>query len=663
MAKKVKYPNGDVYKGKWKHGAPNGKGDMFYQDGRLYSGFWVDGKRSGQGKYIIPLGNNDTMIYDGTWFQDSLLDGNLSSKKYTFHGTFKYYSDGVPKPYYGSLVYTNGVSFEGELSEDKVLINGLSHTSRVSEYIDGKHIRGLTEEMKYVNGNRYEGTICTDTTWEDYLCGDYHQGKFTGVLRDRFPNIGLVKVFYSDSREYRIEFHDTCFLNGNIELNFHRNGKDEIVSYTMNLHKGEMLIDTGGVYKKGTIDEQGRFTGIVQLPSKEEGYSGTVEKGKYRVGRFNYKNGGYREGEWDNGEIINGVSKITTFSFEEDGKYIHGDFHGKRKYFRDTVGEQDGEWRGVVLYNGISIMMTNKYEEDGKYINGDFHGKRKYLQGTRGEQDGEWRGVLFYNGMSKKTGYNSSGEIIYKEDGYYTKGVFRGKLIIDEYRLPSGELVKAFDCNILGDTIIGYMYYPSEYSGFNGTVIKGKRQGVAEYRNSQSRWKNDTLIFFKGKGYDKGNWTFDMTLKGGIYHVVHYSNSEKKYTDTYPYDNIINVKDQIIKSEIEYQIQEEQRLLDQEREKEWEYVGLINVATGWSSTRGIISYRYETMRLYHKRGTSGNVLEDWYGLITNYKVGDDLKQIMKNPSYGQPIDLNILGSPQWGNNFYYYILGVGYSDM
>ena len=93
---------------------------------------------------------------------------------------------------------------------------------------------------------------------------------------------------------------------------------------------------------------------------------------------------------------------------------------------------------------------------------------------------------------------------------------------------------------------------------------------------------------------------------------------------------------------------------------EWMTFGL---ATGWSSTRGIISYRYETMRLYHKRGTSGNVLEDWYGLITNYKVGDDLKQIMKNPSYGQPIDLNILGSPQWGNNFYYYILGVGYSDM
>lgn len=618
MAKKVKYPNGDVYKGKWKHGAPNGKGDMFYHDGRMYSGFWVDGKRSGLGKYIIPLGNNDTLVYNGTWFQDSLFDGNLSTKKYTFQGIFNYFSDGVPKPYYGSLVYTNGVSLEGELSEDKVLINGLSHTSRVSEYIDGKHIRGLTEEMKYVNGNRYEGTICTDTTWEDYLCGDYHQGKFTGVLRDRFPNIGLVKVFYSDSRVYRIEFHDTCFLNGNIELSFLRNGKDEIVSYSMNLNNGELLIDTGGVYKKGTIDEQGRFTGIVRLPSNKEGFSGTVEKGDYRVGRFNYKNGGYREGEWDNGELI----------------------------------------------NGISIMKTNKYEEDGKYINGDFHGKRKYLQGTTGEQDGEWRGgVLFYNGMSKKTRYNSSGEIIYKEDGYYIKGVFRGKLIIDEYRLPNGELVKAFDCNILGDTIIGYMYYPSEYSGFNGTVIKGKRQGDAEYRHGLSKWKNDTLIFFKGDGYDKGNWTFDMTLKREIYHVVHYSNSEKKYTDTYPYDNIINVKDKIIKSEIEYQNQEEQRLLDQEREKEWEYVGLINVATGWSRTHGIVTYRYKTMRLYHKRGTSENVLEDWYGLITNYKVGDNLMQIMKNRLYGQPIDWNILGSPQWGNNFYYYILGVGYFDL
>ena len=76
MAKKVKYPNGDVYKGKWKHGAPNGKGDMFYHDGRVYSGFWVDGKRSGQGKYIIPL-SFDTVVYDGTWQQKIVLSEEL----------------------------------------------------------------------------------------------------------------------------------------------------------------------------------------------------------------------------------------------------------------------------------------------------------------------------------------------------------------------------------------------------------------------------------------------------------------------------------------------------------------------------------------------------------------------------------------------------------
>ena len=617
MARKVKYPNGDVYKGKWRHGAPNGKGEMFYQDGRMYSGFWVDGKRSGQGKYIIPLDNNDTVVYDGTWSQDSLLDGNLSTGKYTFQGTFKYYSDGIPRPYNGSLIYTNDVRFEGEFSEDGHLINGLSHVSRVSEYGDGNNIRGLTEEMRYVNGKRYEGNVCSDTTWDDYLCGDYHQGKFTGVLRDRFPKLGLVKVFFSESREYRIEFHDTCFLNGDIELNVHRNGKDEVVSYTMNLNKGEMLIDTGGVYKKGTIDDQGRFTGIVRLPSNKEGFSGTVERDDYRVGRFNYKNGGYREGEWSNGKLRKGISKIKTRRYDEDGKFDHGIFYGKRKYFRDTLGEQEGEWRGR----------------------------------------------LFYNGMSKIIVKNASGEIVYKEDGYYTKGIFRGRLKINEYRLPNGELVNAFDCDILGDTIIGYMYYPSEYSGFNGTVIKGKRHGDAEYRSSQSRWRNDTLVYFNGKGYEKGDWTFDLTLKGKNYQVTHYSKSKKKCANTYPYDNIRNVRDQIITSEIEYQNQEEQRSLELEREKEWEYVGLINVATGWSRTRGMVTYRYETMRLYHKRGTSENVLEDWYGLITNYKVGDDLKQIMKNRLYGQPIDWNILGSPQWGNNFYYYIFGVGYSDL
>lgn len=631
LARKVIYPNGDVYKGKWKNDAPNGKGDMFYHDGRVYSGFWVDGKRSGQGKYIIPLGANDTIVYDGTWAQDRLQEGNLTTKKYTFQGTFKYYSDSIPKPYYGSMVYnTYGDRYEGEFSEDRHLINGKSHISRQSRFVGNEFTHWLTEEMEYVNGERYEGYRCSDTTYFRYQCGNYHQGLFNGVARDRFPRLGLVKVFSSESEVYRIEFQDTCFLDGNIEFTYYVNGKGEIMNYTMNLKKGEMLIDTGGVYRKGIIDEHGRFTGIVRLPSNVEGFSGTIDSGNYHEGRYNYINGksGYMDGSWDAGMLINGVSKLTTSDYEEDGKYINGVFHGKRIIRNGKSGYQVGEWRNGMLYNGISRIKTENQEEDGRYVDGKFQGE---LKSTK---------VWISNDI----------------------------------------WVNNFDGTINGDTVTGSMdYIERDNKGdscsykYEGTIISGKRQGNASYRFGESTWRNDTLVYYKGKGYLYWGimWKIELFLNGKEYKAIHVSKDGKRVENTYPYDNPLPLFRRIIEDEESFQqdldqkqSEEKQKKIIQEREKNWEYVALIKVATGYTrSTRGQVTYRYQTKKLYHKKGTSDNVLVDWSGEVTNYRVGENLSQFRKNNTYGQPVNWNVLGTPQWGNAFQYYVWGVGYFNL
>lgn len=594
MARKVKYPNGDIYKGKWKNGAPNGKGDMFYHDGRVYSGFWIDGKRSGQGKYIIPINAKDTIFYEGTWSQNRLQEGTLTTKKYTFNGIFKYYSDEIPKPYKGVLEYSYGDKFEGEFAEDRSLLNGRSHIFRASRFENGDYVRGEIEEMEYVNGERYNGNRCTDTSYYRYQCGDYKDGKFTGVGRDRFPRLGITKVFYSENEVYRMEFQDTCFLEGNIDLRVAKNAKGEVCNFTLKLLKGTMLIDTGGVYRKGSIDEWGRFTGVVRLPSDQEGFSGTIERNEYRKGRYNYASyytNGYQEGEWKDGKIFDGVSVLKTYYEDEEGVYLQGVFRGHKKAMRLEVADE--------------IWVSD------------------------------------------------------------------------------------FDGTIHGDTIQGSMVFIEDHPVFDtvsylyeGTLVNGKRHGDGifrkkskynEYVDCRSKWNNDTLIYFIGHtGFDMSiGWTVELTLTKQEYQVSHYYNGEFKYKESLQYVLPGYLFKNIDHSEFEYkkqsevrEAQERQKNIDAERKKNWEYVSTIKVATGYTGpTRGQVSYRYQMVKLYHKKGTSDNILVDYSGEVTNYAVGDKLSSFRKNATYGQPVNWNVLGSPQWGNAFPYYIWGVGYFKL
>ena len=607
MARKVKYPNGDVYKGKWKHGAPNGKGDMFYHDGRVYSGFWLDGKRSGQGKYIIPICATDTIFYEGTWSQNRLQEGTLSTQKYTFSGTFKYYSDSIPKPYKGTLLYKNGDKYEGEFAEDRTIKNGKSHISRPSKFEKGVFERGMTEDIEYVDGKEYSGHRCTDSTYYQYQCGDFIEGKFTGVGRDRFQHLGVTTVYYSESEAYRIEFQDTCYYSGDIVFRLKNNGSGNLKSLVILSHKGDLLIDTGGVYKKGTIDEKGRFTGVVRLPSNKEGYSGTIVNDAYR----------------------DGVIRMTTDNYVEKGKYVNGVFLGRRTYTGKRTGFQEGEWRNNRLYNGVSKIKDGNKEEDGRYIDGSFEGRIK----------------------------------------------------ASKYKIPNGKWVKDFDGLIHGDTITGVMQYyekdpilDSFSYNYEGSIINGKRHGEAIYNyDCQTLWRNDTLVYCKGMGYGDvyKKWVAEITLKGTVYHVSHYSKDVFQFKNTYDYVPPMELFHLVQIDEKEYQAdmekresQECQKNIDAERKKNWEYVSTIKVATGYTGpTRGQVSYRYQMVKLYHKKGTSDNILVDYSGEVTNYAVGDKLGGFRRNATYGQPVNWNVLGSPQWGNAFRYYIWGVGYFNL
>lgn len=77
-AKKVKFPNGDVYVGKCEKKIPHGQGTMYYSDGSYYIGNWEFGKRCGKG--AMKFANED--YYEGEWKNDIFEgQGVLKSQK------------------------------------------------------------------------------------------------------------------------------------------------------------------------------------------------------------------------------------------------------------------------------------------------------------------------------------------------------------------------------------------------------------------------------------------------------------------------------------------------------------------------------------------------------------------------------------------------------
>jgi hypothetical protein len=140
-AKKKKYPNGDVYVGKWKKGAPEGQGKLTRANGERYEGMWHMGFLT-EGEAYMTNG----IVYKGTWsdemhaFRGSIT--NASADIYEGEGQWEdwYYQNGK-----GKISYASGGVYTGEWKKLK------------------KHGQG---NLIDASGNRYEGVWDMDRLTE-----------------------------------------------------------------------------------------------------------------------------------------------------------------------------------------------------------------------------------------------------------------------------------------------------------------------------------------------------------------------------------------------------------------------------------------------------------------------------------------------------------------
>jgi hypothetical protein len=71
------YPDGSVYKGKWKDGLRHGEGSLTDPDGDTYTGGWQDDKRHGKGSLTGAKGQSK----QGWWVSDKYVGANQPERK------------------------------------------------------------------------------------------------------------------------------------------------------------------------------------------------------------------------------------------------------------------------------------------------------------------------------------------------------------------------------------------------------------------------------------------------------------------------------------------------------------------------------------------------------------------------------------------------------
>lgn len=135
------YKNGDVYKGDFAGGNPNGDGVVTYADGSVYEGSFVDGHREGRGSYTFANGD----MYTGEYIAD-MMEGNgvyvfANGDMYT--GEYK----ANLREGNGTYVFANGDKYEGEF------VAGDMHGKGTYTLADGRSYSGLFENGQIVVGS------------------------------------------------------------------------------------------------------------------------------------------------------------------------------------------------------------------------------------------------------------------------------------------------------------------------------------------------------------------------------------------------------------------------------------------------------------------------------------------------------------------------------
>jgi len=405
-AKTIKYPNGDIYKGKVEEKLPEGLGTMTYADGSTYTGFWHKGKREGEGKYICNFLYSKSATLNGIWeadtvksasvyvlFKDNwyscmfsgvingnnghgIIEGscsNMSSYRTNFADqTLKYYYKGDwngIKPFKGIEYYEN--------NKKQRIFQHYNNGSMNRRYLkltrDVIIDSSALDEKDYINHNkttlfsitnkwRVDGQVTNTDTYHD-MSPDY---TFTPE-RSNFPQLDEASIPYRISQILlydcqRVEIRLTAKLSdSNVEQNlkFYSDEYDSVIN---------KLIERERTYRARVALEKT----LEEKTHNLQTY--TYKNEEFRFGGRTYENGSYQYYLDNNGNQVKHGKFYATQTYREDmygthvvtGTYKHGRMDGKWS-FSIKGNDKDNKGRKEPFYNIYELTFTNGFQE-GPYL-------------------------------------------------------------------------------------------------------------------------------------------------------------------------------------------------------------------------------------------------------------------------------------------------------
>ena len=450
----VEVDNG-VYKGAWKDGLPDGKGELEYNDGTLYigefrlgryhghgtftykdgstwEGEWVDGKRHGDGvavqtqiKYTPSLPQADLdILLEAAMVAKREVDNSLENSLDNSLGRMNVCSccqewRDASKEYDGERNSDGKPHGRGKM----VWRNGDITRTYVGSFVDGEqHGHGeivhSDSQVRY-SGEWYQGRREGKGTMT-YECGNVYEGTWHDGIRH-----GNGVLFYNDGGKYHGEWMDG---------KKHGVGREE---YDGHIYFGD--------YKDNYPHGCG-----TKVWANGDKYIGQFKEGKFHgQGKKMYACGNTYTGEWQNG-FMEGVGSFQC----SDGKLYEGEWQRGKKHGRGQMkysNERQEVYVGQFVDNHQQgwgkILWKDGSQYVGNFERGKFHGYGTIVHPNGTIYAGNWEHNK-PSGPGHKTWIDKKSGDTYGQAGIWEENTCLHTTLDElELRLPS--LIEALEANTM----------------------------------------------------------------------------------------------------------------------------------------------------------------------------------------------------------------------
>jgi len=381
------------YNGIFLNGLPDGKGKEIYNNGYSYIGEFKEGLKHGYGKFCF----NNIVIYDGLWYNNTIVNNGEKKIIYDFEGNKKYEVENVEFKNNFYIINGNIIKYKKMKNKLHIIFEG----NMLNNNYDGigtlYHYDNITNKTwKLYEGifeqNNFNGKGCLyNQDGSIYYCGNFKDGRVSDnhveilntTHKDYFKFNGRISQPYNIKNYYpefsilegRLEDYNNNYI---LQGKFKHGSKYELYDTNEKCFIEKIIKrDRYNIIDKELIFEgfisNNELDGILTLKENNIKYIGILNKNNWDRTKYHYIiNPQYKKGVLYNNNNNNKIS---------EGTYQNNKLHGQGiKYNKDGIKESKGYYlinmlhgRGTTYYNNNRIHYCGMFNKDYRHGQGQLY--------------------------------------------------------------------------------------------------------------------------------------------------------------------------------------------------------------------------------------------------------------------------------------------------